>query len=136
VSWCPLSRTTWKQFPEQLGNSFSLSTQPFNLGFYMITINNLTKAYGEKTLFKDISLNINRGEKIGLIGPNGAGKSTLFHLLLGEAEPSAGAIQVQKNIRVGYLPQESSFQSALTVLQELTQGDEIIMRFQKEKHEL
>ncbi|PIY83131.1 MAG: ABC transporter ATP-binding protein [Candidatus Omnitrophica bacterium CG_4_10_14_0_2_um_filter_44_9] len=102
----------------------------------MITINNLTKAYGEKTLFKDISLNINRGEKIGLIGPNGAGKSTLFHLLLGEAEPSAGAIQVQKNIRVGYLPQESSFQSALTVLQELTQGDEIIMRFQKEKHEL
>ncbi|OIO35896.1 MAG: hypothetical protein AUJ74_04510 [Candidatus Omnitrophica bacterium CG1_02_44_16] len=102
----------------------------------MIIINNLTKAYGEKTLFKDISLNINRGEKIGLIGPNGAGKSTLFHLLLGEAEPSAGAIQVQKNIRVGYLPQESSFQSALTVLQELTQGDEIIMRFQKEKHEL
>jgi len=102
----------------------------------MIAINNLTKAYGKRTLFKDISLNINRGEKIGLIGPNGAGKSTLFYLLLGDSEPSAGAIQIQKNVRIGYLPQESSFHSEHTVLQELTQGDETIMRLQKEKHGL
>ncbi|MEK7849259.1 MAG: ABC-F family ATP-binding cassette domain-containing protein [Candidatus Omnitrophota bacterium] len=102
----------------------------------MIAINNLTKAYGKKTLFKDISLNINRGEKIGLIGPNGAGKTTLFFLLLGDSEPSSGTIQAQKNIRIGYLPQESSFPSEHTVLQELTQGDETIVRLQKEKHEL
>jgi ATP-binding cassette subfamily F protein 3 len=102
----------------------------------MIAINNLTKAYGKKTLFKEISLNINRGEKIGLIGPNGAGKSTLFHLLLGDVEPSSGTIQAQKNVRIGYLPQELSFHSEHTVLQELTQGDETIVRLQKEKHEL
>ncbi|MFH0941210.1 MAG: ATP-binding cassette domain-containing protein, partial [Candidatus Omnitrophota bacterium] len=99
-------------------------------------INNLTKAYGKKTLFAAISLNINRGEKIGLIGPNGVGKSTLFHLLLGDSEPSAGTIQVQRNVRIGYLPQELSFHSEYTVLQELTQGDETIVRLRKEKHEL
>ncbi len=99
----------------------------------MIIINNLTKNYGKKVLFENISLNINRGEKIGLIGPNGAGKSTFFQLILGDAEPSSGAIQQPKNIRVGYLPQESSFPSLHSVLEELTEGDETIMRLKKEK---
>lgn len=102
----------------------------------MIFINNLSKTYGKKTLFEGISLNINRGEKIGMVGPNGSGKSTFFHLLLGDAEPSAGAIQIQKNVRTGYLPQESSFHSERTVLDELTRGDEGILRSLKEKEEL
>ena len=102
----------------------------------MITIANLYKNYGKKTLFENISLNINRGEKIGLIGPNGSGKSTLFALILGMIEPSAGNIQVHKNIHIGYLAQEASFESQHTVLSELTEGDERIMRFKKEKEEL
>ena len=87
----------------------------------MISIANLTKSYGKKTLFDGVSLMISRGEKIGLIGPNGAGKSTLFSLILGESEPSAGAVQIQRNTRIGYLPQESSFKSELTVLSEMAQ---------------
>lgn len=102
----------------------------------MIFINNLSKTYGKKTLFEGISLNINRGEKIGMVGPNGAGKSTFFHLLLGDAEPSAGTIQMQKGIRMGYLPQESSFHSEHTVLDELTRGDEGILKLLKEKEDL
>jgi ATP-binding cassette subfamily F protein 3 len=102
----------------------------------MITITNLSKNYGRKILFENISLNINKGEKIGLIGPNGAGKSTLFSLILGEIEPSAGNIQSLKNIRIGYLPQESSFHSAHTVLSEITEGDEEIIRLNKEKEKL
>lgn len=102
----------------------------------MIAINHLSKNYGSKVLFEDISLHINRGEKIGLIGPNGAGKTTFFQLFLGEIEPSSGAIQTHKNIRMGYLPQESSFKSEHTVLQELTQGDATIMRLKKEKDEI
>ncbi len=102
----------------------------------MIFINNLSKTYGKKTLFEGISLNINRGEKIGMVGPNGAGKSTFFHLLLGDAEPSAGAIQTQKGVRMGYLPQESSFHSERTVLDELTRGDEGILKLLKEKEDL
>lgn len=99
----------------------------------MININNLSKSYGKKVLFENISLSINPGEKIGLIGPNGAGKSTFFYLLLNETEPSAGSIKVNKNIRIGYLPQESSFKSERTVLTELVEGDETIMRLKKEK---
>jgi ATP-binding cassette subfamily F protein 3 len=102
----------------------------------MITINNLSKSYGKKILFEGISLNINRGEKIGLIGPNGSGKSTFFLLILKEVEPSSGNIQVNKNVRIGYLAQESSFKSEHTVLSELIEGDETIIRLKKEKEDL
>lgn len=102
----------------------------------MIVINNLSKNFGKKVLFQGINLNISSGEKIGLIGPNGAGKSTFFHLLLGDGEPSSGLIQKPKGLRIGYLPQESSFHSERTVLQELTEGDEHIRALKKEKREL
>lgn len=81
-------------------------------------------------------MNINRGEKIGLIGPNGAGKSTLFSLILGELESSQGEVVVIKNTHIGYLPQEAKFSSTHTVLSELTEGEERIMRLRKEKEEL
>ncbi len=102
----------------------------------MITISNLSKNYGKKTLFSDISLTIDDGEKIGLIGPNGSGKSTLFSLILGEIEPSAGEVHVNKNLRIGYLPQESSFKSERTVLSELTEGDAKIIKIKQEKEKL
>ena len=102
----------------------------------MITITNLSKQYGRKILFDRLSLNIEREEKIGLVGPNGAGKTTLFMLLLGETEPSSGNVVVNKNIHIGYLPQEASFKSQSEVLSELTEGDERIIRLKKEKAEL
>ncbi|MDD4982211.1 MAG: ATP-binding cassette domain-containing protein [Candidatus Omnitrophica bacterium] len=102
----------------------------------MITVNNLSKNYGNKVLFENISLNINRGERIGLIGPNGSGKSTFFSLILGEVEPSCGEVRVNKNTNIGYLAQESKFNSENTVISELTQGDERILRLKKEKSEL
>ncbi|MDP2927960.1 MAG: ATP-binding cassette domain-containing protein [Candidatus Omnitrophota bacterium] len=102
----------------------------------MINITNLSKNYGSKILFKDVSLNINQGEKIGLIGPNGTGKSTLFSLILQEIETSAGEVRLNKGVHIGYLPQEASFTSQRSVLAELTEGDERIMRFKKEKEAL
>jgi ATP-binding cassette subfamily F protein 3 len=118
----------------------------------MITITNLSKNYGKKILFENISLSVNEGEKIGLIGPNGAGKTTLFSLILQEIEPSAGSVSVHKNVHIGYLAQESSFsrpdikpldgilssagKSEASVLSELTEGDERIMRLKKEKEAL
>jgi ATP-binding cassette subfamily F protein 3 len=102
----------------------------------MINIINLSKSYGKKVLFNNLSLTINPNEKIGLIGPNGAGKTTLFSLILGDTEPSSGNIAVNKNIRIGYLPQESSFHSERTVLSELTEGDKTVMQLKKEKEEL
>ncbi len=102
----------------------------------MISIINLSKNYGSKVLFENISLSINQGEKIGLIGPNGTGKSTLFSLILGESEPSGGEVRVNKGVYIGYLPQESSFKSDYTVLAELTEGDERIMRLKTEKEKI
>jgi ATP-binding cassette subfamily F protein 3 len=118
----------------------------------MISIVNLSKRYGKRVLFENISLNINCKEKIGLIGPNGSGKSTLFSLILGEIEPEHGEVRVNKNTHIGYLPQEASFSppdfqvtsgsppeaqsSENTVLSELTRGDDRIIRLKKEQDEL
>ena len=83
----------------------------------MLTVSQLTKAFAGRTLFGDVSLQVNRGDRIGLVGPNGAGKSTLFSLLLGETSPDEGQISVEKNAVVGYLPQETAAAGEETVLE-------------------
>ena len=99
----------------------------------MISINNLTMGFSQRTLFKDVSLSIFPNEKIGLTGPNGAGKTTLFQIILGEREPVAGSIQVQKNIGIGFLPQESHFSSKRTVMEEIVYGDRRLQKLMDEK---
>jgi ATP-binding cassette subfamily F protein 3 len=74
----------------------------------MLTISGISKAYGGRVLFEDVTLQVNREDRIGLVGPNGAGKSTLFSLILGEEGSDAGEIIRERNITVGYLPQESA----------------------------
>ncbi len=74
----------------------------------MLTISQVTKAFGGRTLFEDASLQVNRGDRVGLVGPNGAGKSTLFSLILGEASPDAGKVSVERAASLGFLPQESA----------------------------
>lgn len=102
----------------------------------MITVSSLSKSFGKKILFENITLVVNRYDKIGLIGPNGAGKSILFSIIRGEEESSSGSVQLNKGLRIGYLPQEARFESRRTVLKELTQGDETIVLLVKEKEEL
>src|SRR5579872_1599097 len=74
----------------------------------MLTVGELSKSFGARTLFQDVSLQVNRGDRIGLVGPNGAGKSTLFSLLLREQSPDSGTITFERNAAVGHLPQEQS----------------------------
>lgn len=102
----------------------------------MITLNNVTMGFTQRTLFKDVTLSIFKNEKIGLTGPNGAGKTTLFHLILADMEPVEGSVQIQKNLNIGYLPQETHFDSTRTVLEELTKGDSRIKAFMDEKRKL
>jgi ATP-binding cassette, subfamily F, member 3 len=83
----------------------------------MLTISQVTKSFGARTLFSDVSLQVNRGNRIGLIGPNGAGKSTLFSLILGRDSPDEGTIALQKSARIGYLPQESLPPGKETILE-------------------
>ena len=83
----------------------------------MLTISQVTKSFGGRTLFADASLQINPGDRIGLIGPNGAGKSTLFSLVLGDNSPDEGSVNLQRGRTVGFLPQESAPSGEETVLQ-------------------
>src|SRR2546429_8525851 len=83
----------------------------------MLTISGLTKAFGGRTLFADVSLQVNRQDRIGLVGPNGAGKTTLFSLILRNESPDDGEITLERNVTVGYLPQESAPVGGETVLE-------------------
>src|SRR5881409_631503 len=83
----------------------------------MLTVSQLSKSFAGRELFDDVSLQVNRGDRIGLVGPNGAGKSTLFALLLGEVSPDKGTIAIEKNATIGFLPQETAAAGDETVLE-------------------
>ena len=83
----------------------------------MLTVSGLSKSFGGRTLFADVSFPVNREDRIGLVGPNGAGKSTLFALLLGNDSPDEGAITFQRGVSPGFLPQESAPVGNETVLE-------------------
>ncbi len=98
----------------------------------MLTISELGKSFGGRSLFSDVSMQVNRGERIGLVGPNGAGKSTLFNLILQKEAPDAGTITLQRNTTVGFLPQESAPAGGETVLELATAITPEIERLQKQ----
>ncbi|MGA7274681.1 MAG: ABC-F family ATP-binding cassette domain-containing protein, partial [Candidatus Udaeobacter sp.] len=83
----------------------------------MLTVSQLSKSFAGHALFDDVSLQVNRGDRIGLVGPNGAGKSTLFALLLGDVSPDKGTIAIEKNATIGFLPQETAAAGDETVLE-------------------
>src|SRR5690606_2906983 len=85
--------------------SFSLSASRFPpLSSGVLTIRNLKKSVGGRTLFEDAAMQVNYAERVALVGPNGAGKSTLFSLILKHDEPDAGTAEYDEWITLGYLP--------------------------------
>ncbi len=83
----------------------------------MIQIQNLSKSFGEQELLRNVTLQVGKGERVGITGRNGTGKSTLFRMLVGEDAPDAGSILVPRNYSLGYLQQHLHFVHA-TVLAE------------------
>src|SRR5258706_6010223 len=83
----------------------------------MLTITEMSKAFGARVLFEDASLQVNRGDRIGLVGPNGAGKSTLFALVLGHDSPDTGDVSLEHHTTIGHLPQETAPAGDETVLE-------------------
>src|SRR5881227_2513658 len=75
----------------------------------LLSVLGLSKAFGPRPLFTDLSLDLRAGERVGLIGPNGSGKSTLLRLLAGLEEPDAGTRSLRRAARLGYLPQDDTF---------------------------
>jgi ATP-binding cassette subfamily F protein uup len=85
----------------------------------ILNAQSITKQFGAKPLFQNISLTVEEGDRIGLIGPNGAGKSTLLAILAGQMEPDSGELAVRKRARAAYVPQDSHFAAGLSVRQVL-----------------
>ena len=85
----------------------------------ILNAQSITKQFGAKPLFQNISLTVEEGDRIGLIGPNGAGKSTLLAILAGQMEPDSGELAVRKRARAAYVPQDSRFAAGLSVRQVL-----------------
>lgn len=82
----------------------------------LLSCSGLSKSYGSRPLFENISLGVQEGERIGLIGPNGSGKSTLMKIFAGEVAADDGNVATRRNARVAYLPQEDSFPEGATPL--------------------
>lgn len=82
-----------------------------------ISVENLTKSYGIKTLFKDITFHINEGDKIAIVAKNGSGKSTLLKILMGKEVPDSGSISINKEIQIVLFDQEIYFDPEITIEQ-------------------
>lgn len=90
----------------------------------ILNIEHISKIYGEKVIFDDVSCGIHQGDKIGIIGVNGTGKTTLLKIIAGIEEPDLGQVICGNGISVAYLPQNPEFPKELTILEYVMEGKE------------
>ncbi len=83
----------------------------------MLTLAGIRKTYGERVLFSDATLQVNRQDRVGLVGPNGAGKTTLLSIILGQDIPDEGKVTFERGVSMGYLPQENAPAGDETVIE-------------------
>jgi len=96
---------------------------PERLGGKVIEARNLSKAYGDKLLFEDLSFTLPPGGIVGVIGPNGAGKSTLFKIITGQEEPDTGEIEIGQTVHLGYVDQSRDhLDGSKNVWEEISDG--------------
>lgn len=102
----------------------------------VLSCSNLSKSYGIDPILEDISFNVEDGDKIGVVGLNGAGKTTLFNILAGKLSKDSGDIYIQKDIKIGYLKQNTSIESDLTVFNETMTIFENLIEMEKDLRNL
>lgn len=105
-------------------------------GGIVITVNNLSLAFGKRFLFKDVNIQFNPGNCYGLIGANGAGKSTFLKILAGEIEPSSGGVSIPKGLRMAVLQQNQFAFDEYTVMDTVIMGHKRLYQIMKEKEAL
>ena len=97
------------------------------LGQVVLEAENLTKAYGEKLLFENLSFKLPAGGIVGIIGPNGAGKTTLMKIITGQEQPDTGSFRVGETVSLGYVDQSrDALDDNKTVWQEISEGKDIL----------
>ncbi|MDO5487839.1 MAG: ABC-F family ATP-binding cassette domain-containing protein [Rikenellaceae bacterium] len=98
----------------------------------MISLDNLTVSYGGWTLFDNISFLINEKDRIGLVGKNGAGKTTLLRIITGEQQPTEGAVTINGECTIGYLPQQMRVADTTTLKAETEKAFDEVLRLEAE----
>ena len=98
----------------------------------MISLDNLTVSYGGWTLFDNISFLINPKDRIGLVGKNGAGKTTLLCIITGEQQPTSGAVTINGECTIGYLPQTMRVADTTTLVEETAKAFDEVLRLEAE----
>ena len=98
----------------------------------MISLDNLTVSYGGWTLFDGISFLINEKDRIGLVGKNGAGKTTLLRIIIGEQQPTEGAVTINGECTIGYLPQQMRVADTTTLKAETEKAFDEVLRLEAE----
>jgi ATPase subunit of ABC transporter with duplicated ATPase domains len=105
------------------GKAEILIQVPERLGGKVIKVNNISKAYGDKLLFDDLSFTLPPGGIVGVIGPNGAGKSTLFKIITGQEKPDSGEIDIGPTVHLGYVDQSRDhLDGSKNVWEEISDG--------------
>lgn len=106
-------------------------------GALVAKVENISFAYGDRTIVDEFSTEIMRGDKIGIIGPNGAGKTTLLRLLLGQLAPQSGSVRLGTNLQIAYFDQlREQLNDDASVADNVAGGNEQIMLNGKSKHVL
>ena len=100
-----------------------------------LSATNVSKAFGEETLFENVSFHVEEHDKIGLVGANGAGKTTLFKMIIGQMEPDTGGVYVNRDA-IGYMEQYACLDDGRTVLEEALSGFWKFHRMEEELHSL
>jgi ATP-binding cassette ChvD family protein len=98
-----------------------------NLGDQVIDVDNISKSFGDKLLFENLSFKLPPGGIVGIIGPNGAGKTTLFRMLVGQEKPDTGTVKVGATVDIGYVDQNrDALDPNKTVFEEISGGHDTI----------
>ncbi len=106
---------------------FCLICTKINLVNYL-SVENISKSYGERILFKNISFGINSGQKIGFVAKNGTGKTSLLNILSGEDNPDDGLVVYRKNLKVSFLSQDPDLNPALSIEETIVSSDNPILK--------
>jgi ATP-binding cassette ChvD family protein len=105
------------------GKAEILIQVPERLGGKVIDVKNVSKAYGDKLLFEDLSFTLPPGGIVGVIGPNGAGKSTLFKIITGQEQPDSGEVDIGPTVHLGYVDQSRDhLDGSKNVWEEISDG--------------
>jgi ATP-binding cassette subfamily F protein uup len=93
-----------------------------------LSVENISKSYGERILFKDISFGINKDQKIAFIAKNGSGKTTIMNMINGLDEPDTGQVVIRKDINMAFLSQNNNLQDELTIEENIFASDNEILK--------